>query len=301
MVNFKTMLAQKTDPKRIDFAKNDYYVQPKLDGVRCYITKDGMFSRNHKPIISAPHIREQFDYLFDEYGDAVILDGELYNHEYKDNFNKIISLVRKTKPTQEDLNESALKVEFHCYDFYPIGDPGMIFSDRLEFLRREVWSNLGAVAVETHFVADMDQATKFNQVWLDAGYEGSMIRQDAEYQQKRSWYLQKVKTFVDAEFKIVGFEERMTYPKREVDGKMVPDTRVGMGKPTGKLGKFIMEMPDGRTFGAPPGKGYDFAKLVDMFNNIDDYIGEMATVEFFELTPSGIPRFPKYKALRNYE
>ena len=287
------MLAHKSDPKRIDFDKNDYYVQPKLDGIRCYITKDGMFTRNHKPIVSAPHVFEGLQEFFEEYGDAVILDGELYNHEYKHNFNKIVSLVRKTKPTPADLKESSLKVEFHCYDFYPVGDPGMIFSDRMEFLRREVYNNLAVVGVDTHKVADMKQAKSLSAHWVLAGLEGSMIRQDAEYQPKRSWYLQKVKSFVDEEFKIVGYVEQM---KRTVNGEKLEEPI-----PTGMLGKFIMEMPDGRTFGAPPGKGYDARLKTSMWKRRDSYIGKEATVEFFEYTPDGIPRFPKYKCVRDYD
>jgi DNA ligase 1 len=46
----------------------------------------------------------------------VILDGELYNHDLKNDFEKIISLVRKTKPTEEDRLESTQMVQFHCYD-----------------------------------------------------------------------------------------------------------------------------------------------------------------------------------------
>ena len=40
----------------------------------------------------------------------------MYNHGLKDDFNKIISLVRKTKPTDEDRLEAAQYTEFHCYD-----------------------------------------------------------------------------------------------------------------------------------------------------------------------------------------
>ena len=293
MVNFKTMLAQKTDEKRINFEQNDYYVQPKLDGVRCYITKDGMFSRNHKPIVSAPHIFEGLKEFFAEYGDGVILDGELYNHEYHDNFNKIISLVRKTKPTQADLKESALKVEFHCYDMYPVEDPGMVFSDRREFLVREVYNNLAVVGVETHQVSSLDHAKKLNQSWLDAGYEGSMIRQDAEYQQKRSWYLQKVKVFVDEEFEIVGFVER---EKRTEDG-----VKLEQSIPQGMIGKFICKTASGREFGAPPGEGFNHDDLKEIWENRESYVGKQATIVFFGYTPAGSPRFPKFKTLRNYE
>ena len=55
MTNFNVMLAKEFDPmnRRLDI-KN--FIQPKLDGVRCYITKDGAFSRNHKPFKNCKHI-----------------------------------------------------------------------------------------------------------------------------------------------------------------------------------------------------------------------------------------------------
>ena len=47
----------------------------------------------------------------------MILDGELYNHDLRDNFEKIISLVRKQKPTDSDRLDSKELVQFHCYDY----------------------------------------------------------------------------------------------------------------------------------------------------------------------------------------
>ena len=94
MTNFNVMLAKEFDPmkRRLD-VKN--FIQPKLDGVRCYITKDGAFSRNHKPFKNCKHITTTLQSFFKDYPDR-ILDGELYNHKFKNDFNKIISLV-KTK------------------------------------------------------------------------------------------------------------------------------------------------------------------------------------------------------------
>ena len=101
METFKTMLAKPANYSKFNF--EGAVLQTKLDGMRCYITKDGMFSRAHKPVLSAPHIIKALKPFFDEYGDDVILDGELYNHKFADDFNKIISLARKTKPTAEHL------------------------------------------------------------------------------------------------------------------------------------------------------------------------------------------------------
>ena len=88
------MLADKYDAKKhVNFP---YYSQPKLDGVRCLVSKDGMQSRNGKPIISAPHIREALEQFFQEFPD-VVLDGELYNHDLKNDFEKIISDRKSTR------------------------------------------------------------------------------------------------------------------------------------------------------------------------------------------------------------
>ena len=66
------MLADKYDPKKHN--KFPYYSQPKLDGIRCLVSKDGMQSRNGKPIISAPHILDALEPFFAQYPD-VVLDG----------------------------------------------------------------------------------------------------------------------------------------------------------------------------------------------------------------------------------
>ena len=91
------------------------YCQPKLDGIRCVVTKDGMYSRNGKEFNSCPHIQEQLKVFFSKHPD-VVLDGELYNHDLKHDFNKITSLVKKTKPTQTDLCETGDLVEYWIYD-----------------------------------------------------------------------------------------------------------------------------------------------------------------------------------------
>jgi len=72
---FEPMLAAKWEDYK-DKIQYPIYSQPKLDGIRCIVTKDGMFSRNGKPILSAPHIKESLQSIFDE-TPTLILDGEL--------------------------------------------------------------------------------------------------------------------------------------------------------------------------------------------------------------------------------
>ena len=133
---FEVSLANKyqdrIEKNKLDFP---YFVEPKLDGVRCYIKMvDGdirMFSRKHKEFVACPHIAKN-DFVqkfFEIYPDA-ILDGELYNHALKDDFNKIVSLVKKTKPKAEDLEESAKLVQYHCFDSYYPSESQLIYSER---------------------------------------------------------------------------------------------------------------------------------------------------------------------------
>ena len=126
------------------------------------------------------------------------------------------------------------------------------------------------------------QAQIQHQLNLDEGYEGSILRLDKPYQQKRSYNLQKFKDFNDTEATIVGYE-------------------IGKGKREGTLGKFLMQDDDGIEFGCPPGKGYNYAALTDILNNIHDYIGKRATFTYFERTQYGSYRHPMFKTIRNYE
>ena len=277
----KPMLAYKVDKKPVDWSEK-VFMQPKLDGVRCIIQLNDeneviAYSRTGKPWLNVKHILQDLKPFFDQHQD-VILDGELYNHDLRDDFNKIISLVRKTKPTDLDRSEAAELVQFHCYDYangsdsYSIRMRNLSVSDMYSYCVRYVH----ATSVTE------DQTYIQHQCNLDEGYEGSILRLDAPYQRKRSYNLQKFKDFHDTEATIVGY---------------VP----GKGKRTGTLGKFLMMDDEGVEFGCPPGKGYNYKMLADILDNVSDYIGKRATFTYFERTPAGSYRHPFYKAIRNYE
>ena len=275
----KAMLAHKYNPDKADYPA---YIQPKLDGVRCLFTAKGAFSRTGKQFMNLWHIEVLLESFFAANPNAV-LDGELYNHELKDDFEKIISLVRKTKPTSEHRQEAAELVQYHVYDVPSLTIAG--YSSRLSYLNSRVYNKLTwpIMHVPTKVVLDYDEAVKAHKKNLKLGYEGSIYRSmDGKYKGTRSWDLMKFKDFDDAEATIVGYE-------------------MGKGKRTGTLGKFIMQDDEGITFGCPPGKGYDYNDLADMANNITKYIGERATFTYFQRTKAGSYRHPLYKCIRNYE
>ena len=114
----KPMLAHKFDINRVDYTQPDgYYIQPKLDGIRCVFTANGAWSRNDKKFMNLKHIEMALKPFFEQQPD-VVLDGELYNHKMKHDFEKIVSLVRKQKPTEEDRRNAQHLIQFHVYDYF---------------------------------------------------------------------------------------------------------------------------------------------------------------------------------------
>ena len=195
----KPMLAYKVDKKPIDWSEK-VFMQPKLDGVRCVIQLDDKgevyaYSRTGKLWLNIAHILEDLKPSFDLNPD-MILDGELYNHDLRDDFNKIISLVRKTKPTDLDRSEAAKLVQFHCYDYANTQED---YSTRMNNLVCSDFYSYCVKYVPTKMVYCYKDAKKLHKTNLNDGFEGSILRLDEPYQRKRSYNLQKFKDFHDTE------------------------------------------------------------------------------------------------------
>ena len=269
---FKPMLAAKWED-RLGKVEYPVYVQPKLDGVRCIANADGLWSRTGKQIVACPHIEIALDPLFEANPDLV-LDGELYNHELKDDFNQIISLVRKTKPTDEDLMDSNNMVEFHVYDLPSCDD---IYSVRRTELQ-QVLENQDKclVFVQTDIAVIQEDVDALFGSYVEDGYEGGIIREDRVYEQKRSNGLLKRKDFEDSEFEIISIEE-------------------GKGNWAGYAKRVIFRLEDGRECGSGLAGNQDFAR--QLLSERDKYVGGQVTVQYFTRTPDGVPRFPIAKAL----
>ena len=273
----KPMLAYKVDKKPVDWSEK-VFIQPKLDGVRCIFTKDGAYSRTGKEFKNLAHIKYDLTDYFRKHPNSV-LDGELYNHALKNDFEKIISLVRKQKPTDQDARDAQHLVQYHVYDTIA---EGVNYEDRFNWLTRYLPIAASMTLIKNTVVESQDEAKMLHDVHLAQGYEGSMLRLNKPYEQKRSYNLQKFKDFSDTEATIVGYE-------------------AGKGKFTGLIGKFFMQDDDGNEFGCPIGKGYNFADRKNILDNIHDYIGQRATFTYFQRTQAGSYRHPLFKTLRNYE
>lgn len=245
------------------------YCQPKLDGIRCVVTRDGMYSRNGKEFNSCPHIHGQLKEFFIKNPD-VVLDGELYNHTLKHDFNKITSLVKKTKPTHEDFNETEELVEYWIYD---IAVEEKLFNKRSLFVKEELADKFKNIKVVLTDVANnQNELDQYYASYLDQGYEGQMVRLNKQYENKRSKTLLKRKEFQDREYTILNVIE-------------------GEGNKTGMAGAMVFENELGISFNSNIKGDRDYLK--EIWASKQSFIGKAATVKFFNLTPDNkLPRFP---------
>ena len=279
MMKYKPMLAYPVSKKPIDYSK-PVFIQPKLDGVRCLIQYDSgivtAYSRTGKVWKNIEHITLNLYKFFDKHPN-VVLDGELYNHDFKDDFEQIISMVRKTKPTDEARAKSRDYVQFHCYDFV---NKKMKFSTRDKWLLSNLQESYCVKHVPTRKITTESGAKLVHQEHLKAGYEGSIVRIDTPYQCKRSHSLRKFKDFHDSEAILVNWVE-------------------GKGKRKGTIGKFIAIDFEGNSFGMPVMDNFKY--LQDNFKNMQQWLGKTATFTYFERTKANSYRHPLFKCIRDYE
>ena len=169
------MLANKWE-EREKYISEPFYVQPKLDGVRLLVSKDGCFSRTGKPVPGLEHLGKGLK-------DGEWLDGECYDPDMS--FEDITSAF-KTNPT-------ALK--FYIFDYFDTNRPDLPFAERMK-----------RTTVETYLVKKKSEVKTYHDKFVEQGHEGVMIRDAVSTYEigKRSNYLLKYKEFQTEEYEIIG-------------------------------------------------------------------------------------------------
>jgi len=241
-------------------------VQPKLDGFRCIaIVKDGkakLFSRTRKEITTLPHIVAELEKFFEN----IILDGELYNHDLKHDFNRLASIIKR-----DEIHPDHTLIQYHIYDVVSNEENFNMRTDTV-FYELATSGRDYLKVVLTARVNNKEELQEYFSKFLAENYEGAMYRNPRMgYENKRSASLLKVKTMEDAEFKVIGVEE-------------------GSGKLMGKAGALICVTEAGKEFKAKM-KG-SIESLEEYLVNFKKYENKQLTVQFQGLTPDGVPRFP---------
>lgn len=259
------------------------FSSPKLDGIRCYITKDGAFSRNGKRFVSTKFIEQDLVNFFKENPDAT-LDGELYNHSYKDNFPELVRLIKREKNfTDEQWKRIKDDLEFHIFDVFYANAPKEIFKVRIFCLDNALGNLTFSARLELviQTLIMKDEHLEHYSRYMAEGYEGQMLRDpDSVYEMKRSYGLQKVKKFDSDEFPIAEVLE-------------------GKGNRAGMAGKIVVDLPNGKTCEA--GLRGNQTYFTELWENREAYIGKKAQTNYFGYTPEGKLRFPVMVAVRDYE
>lgn len=272
------MLAQTYEGNFTDKIK---YTQPKLDGIRCNMSFENgeviALSRKNHTFYSVEHIKNVLLPILEKYP-TLHLDGELYNHKLHDDFNKIVSLVKKEKISDEHLNEIVKYVRYNIYDLWDDANPEMTFSERSSLIK-ELFSDIDFIdIVPTYPIECQEDIERYWIQFKSAKYEGAILRLDAPYEHKRSKNLLKYKKFDDDEFVILDICE---------------------GKIKGHAEYAIVALHNGDTCKATLSMTDEECK--EMLENKDKYIGKLASVKYFGYTNDGKLRFPIFKSVRNYE
>lgn len=268
---FEPMLAKKL----VDYKDDLSYpvlVSAKIDGSRLVARKDGCWTRNGKKYHSCPHIDKMLAPLFEKHPKWII-DTEIYSHDVP--FEEIMSLVRKAKPTSDDLRESEKLVKIYIFDAV-VDDPTLGFSKRFEIMKKEIKNIIGnhpsIKFVENDIAKNFEDIQNFHDRYVSEGYEGLMVRIDGKpYENKRSKNLLKFKVFEDAEFEIVDILE-------------------GLGQRSGMAGKLVCKLKNGNLVESGIRGGEDY--YTHLLKSRKAYIGKKATIRFQGYTEKGSLRFP---------
>lgn len=261
------MLAKAPGKGKITFPA---WIQPKLNGV-CNLAENNSTVIHHSRGGHNFETVSHLDKWIKQLNPPAPLHGELYKHGWS---------LQKIGSYTKDLKDDCDVLEYWVYDIAWLNVP---YDSRVIWIQqlRNLPEDCPIKYTPTYVVHSMDEAKKYHDEFVADGYEGAMLKnRDGLYMfQFNSKDIEKMKSFQDAEFKIIGGKE-------------------GQGLDSGCIIYRCMT-EKGREFDVRPrGSVYDRQQ---MFNNLSNDIGKSLTVRFPEYTDSGIPSQPVGIAIRDYE
>lgn len=235
-----------------------WWMSEKLDGVRAYWDGKQFVSRQGN-IFMAP------DWFTEDLPSGVHLDGELWIA--RKTFQRTVSIVRR-----QDRGKEWEEVKYLVFDAPQVDD---VFEARMAYLQQLLDETRPRYATPHaqercrdvgHLLEELKRVEA-------AGGEGLMLRQpNSRYEFGRSHSLLKVKTFHDAEARVLEY---------------LP----GTGKHKGKMGALSVELSNGIKFAIGTG-------FTDKERANPPPIGSIVTFRYQELTDAGVPRFPSFVRAR---
>ena len=261
MFEKKIQQCKNYDPKKVQYP---VYAQVKMDGIfaRWCSRSKTFFTRSGNNIQGLSVLEKELS--FSHFPD---FDGELVIPNIE--FFKMNGLIRSSNQTPSCM--------FYVFDT-PIEDAterrlSVYHSLLTEANRKHVHP------LKSHWCIDRHGVDDFYKKALDLGYEGIVIKSwGVVYYNSKKWFVQKRVPEKSAEAEIIGFVE-------------------GTKSFTGTLGAFEVKY-QGVTIKVGGGPGVTHAFRSHVWTNQDKFLGQMMTVTYKSLTPSGSMRSPKFKSIR---
>jgi DNA ligase-1 len=237
----------------VDHDPTGWWMSEKLDGVRAYWDGEAFVSRLGNRFFAPDWFVADLP--------ADTLDGELWVDRKR--FQKTISIVRSG-----DAGHEWREVRYVVFD---APNARGSFENRAAHAQM-VLERAAAPHARWHehvVCTGVDHLRRELQRVEALGGEGLMLRQPGSmYVVGRSTTLLKVKTFQDAEARVVGHAP-------------------GAGKHKGRVGALIVELADGTRFNVGTG-------MSDAERESPPKLGAIITFRYQELSDDGVPRFPSY-------
>lgn len=260
----------------------------KLNGIRSSFLDDKFKSRQNKIMSGYDHIKEDLKKLGIDY---LFVDGEMIrknidNVPDEENFRLTTSIVNS-----DDSDKTQIK--FVIFDMitkedFIRGESKLKYKERLmclEKIREKIKKlNLQHVEVVKIYYTGTDHS-KIQEILAKVdseGYEGLMLLRDCPYRTKRNNGILKVKTFLNADVRIIGAEE-------------------GDGKYKDMLGAFIIDWKGVNKVNV--GSGYDDNQRKNFWLHKDEYMGKILQIKYKVETKdkdTGLPsvQFPIFQCIR---
>ncbi len=228
-----------------------WYMSEKLDGVRAYWDGEKLISRSGK-IFAAPSF---FTNNFPKHK----LDGELWSK--RGDFSNIVSIVnqKNSHPAWKNLT----------YNVFEVPDTDGNLTQRLLHVENATYIKV----VKQIKIKDKKQLDNFMKSVEEKGGEGVVVRDGTlAYYTGRTKKALKVKSYIDAECEVVGYNK-------------------GKGKYEGVVGSLSCRMENMQVIKI--GSGLDEHQQA-----IPPKIGAIITFKYYGLTSKGNPRFPIFLRVR---
>jgi len=286
------MLAVNADISKITYP---VLASPKFDGIRCVVKDGRCMTRNLKDL---PNVatRNKILSLFQDI--PGVIDGEIIaGSTFNETSSKIMSF------------NGEPDFQYHIFDYVSNDNYTMGYADRILSLYSDLSKYFEYMFIKPVFpvpIHDYEELYAYEETCLSQGYEGCIIRSPKSlYKFGRSTvkegYLLKIKRFTDAEAEVIGMDELMTnmndlgvdekgYAKRS----SCKDGLVG-GNTLGSLK--VKDCESGVEFAI--GTGFDADLREQIWNNKQDYIGQLVKYKSQKSGEKDLPRFPVFLGFRS--